>query len=70
MGSIHQLIKFIPKLSSLLDTIRQLLNEGKENIIMNTKKWNTHNAEALDKIKSQIVKITEQRHIDKKVPHR
>ena len=37
MGSIHQLIKFIPNLASRLDPIRSLLK--KENIINNKIQW-------------------------------
>ena len=57
MGSIHQLIKFIPNLASLLDPIRPQLK--KENITNNKIRWVDSHTTALDKIKAEISKITE-----------
>ena len=64
MGSIHQLIKFIPNLASLLDPIRPLLK--KENITNNKVQWLDSHTTALNKIKAEISKITEKKHFDKK----
>ena len=68
MGSIHQLIKFIPNLASLLDPIRPLLK--KENIINNKIQWSQQHTDALNTIKNQITKITEHKHFDKEKPTR
>ena len=68
MGSIHQLIKFIPNLASLLDPIRPLLK--KENIVNNKIKWSNEHTDALNNIKNKISKITEQKHFDKEKPTR
>ena len=59
MGSIHQLIKFIPNLASLLNPIRPLLK--KENITNNKIRWEETHIAALDKIKAEISKITEKK---------
>ena len=63
MGSIHQLIKFIPNLANLLNPIRPLLK--KENITNNKIRWEETHTTALDKIKAEISKITEKNHFDK-----
>ena len=63
MGSIHQLIKFIPNLASLLNPIRPLLK--KENITNNKIRWEERHTTALDKIKAEISKIKEKKHFDK-----
>ena len=63
MGSIHQLIKFIPKLASLLGPIRPLLK--KENITNDKVQWLDSHTTALNKIKAEISKITEKKHFDK-----
>ena len=68
MGSIHQLIKFIPNLASLLDPIRPLLK--KENIVNNKIKWSNEHTDALNNIKNKIAEITEQKHFDKEKPIR
>ena len=68
MGSIHQLIKFIPNLASLLDPIRPLLK--KENIVNNKIKWSNEHTDALNNIKNKIAEITEQKHFDKEKPTR
>ena len=57
MGSIHQLIKFIPNLANLLNPIRPLLK--KENITNNKIRWEEIHTTALDKLKAEISKITE-----------
>ena len=59
MGSIHQLIKFIPNLANLLNPIRPLLR--KENITNNKICWEEIHTTALDKIKAEISKITEKK---------
>ena len=56
MGSIHQLIKFIPNLANLLNPIRPLIK--KENIINNKIRREDSQITALDKIKAEISKIT------------
>ena len=56
MGSIHQLIKFIPNLANLLDPIRPLLK--KENITNIKIQWLNSHAIALEKIKAEISKKT------------
>ena len=63
MGSIHQLIKFIPNLADLLNPIRPLLR--KENITNNKIRWEEIHTTALDKIKAEISKITEKKHFHK-----
>ena len=63
MGSIHQLIKFIPNLANLLNPIRPLLK--KENITNNKIRWKESHTSALEKIKAEISKITEKKHFDK-----
>ena len=63
MGSIHQLIKFIPNLANLLNPIRPLLK--KENINNNKIRWENSHTTTLDKIKAEISKITEKKHFDK-----
>ena len=63
MGSIHQLIKFIPNLANLLNPIRPLLR--KENVTNNKIRWEEIHTTALDKIKAEISKITEKKHFDK-----
>ena len=63
MGSIHQLIKFIPNLPNLLNPIRPLLK--KENITNNKIGWEETHTAALDKIKAEISKITEKKHFDR-----
>ena len=63
MGSIHQLIKFIPNLANLLKPIRPLLK--KENIRNNKIRWEETHTAALDKIKSKISKITENKNFDR-----
>ena len=63
MGSIHQLIKFIPNLASLLDPIRPLLK--KETITNNKVQWLDSHTTVLNKIKAEISKITEKKHFDK-----
>ena len=63
MGSIHQLIKFIPNLANLLNPIKPLLK--KENITNNKIRWEEIHTTALDKIKAEISKITEKKHFDK-----
>ena len=68
MGSIHQLIKFIPNLASLLDPIRPLLK--KENIVNNKIKWSNEHTDALNNTKNKIAEITEQKHFDKEKPTR
>ena len=68
MGSIHQLIKFIPNLASLLDPIRPLLK--KENIVNNKMKWSNEHTDALNNIKNKVSEITEQKHFDKEKPIR
>ena len=57
MGSIHQLIKFLPNLASLLDPIRPLLK--KENITNNKIQWLIPHKTDLEKIKEEISKIKE-----------
>ena len=66
--SIHQLIKFIPNLASLLNPIRPLLK--KENIINNKIQWSDKHTDALNSTKNQITKITEQKYFDKEKPNR
>ena len=66
MGSIHQLIKFVSNLASLLDPIRPLLKE--ENMLNNKIQWSDKHTDALNKIKNQISKITEQIHFDREKP--
>ena len=63
MGSIHQLIKFIPNLANLLNPIRPLLK--KENITNNKIRWEESHTTALDKIKAEISKITVRKHFDR-----
>ena len=59
MGSIHQLIKIISNLASLLDPTRPLLK--KENITNNKIQWLNSHTRALEKIKAEISKITEKK---------
>ena len=63
MCLIHQLIKIIPNLASLLDPIRPL--RKKENITNNKVQWLDSHTTALNKIKAEISKITEKKHFDK-----
>ena len=63
MGSIHQLIEFIPNLANLLNPIRPLLK--KENTTNNKIRWEEIHTTALVKIKAEISKITEKKHFDK-----
>ena len=67
-GSIHQLIKFIPNLASLLDPIRPLLK--KENITNNKIQWSNEHTDALNNIKNKISEISEQKNFDKEKPTR
>ena len=59
IGSIHQLIKFIPNVVSLLDPIRPLLK--KENITNNKIQWLNFHTTALGKRKAEISKFTEKK---------
>ena len=63
MGSVHQLIKFIPNLANLLNPIRPLLK--KDNITNNKIRWEDYHTTALNKIKAEISNITEKKHFDK-----
>ena len=56
IGSIHQLIKFIPNLANLLNPLRPL---KKMNITNNKIRWEDSHTTALDKIKAEISKIIE-----------
>ena len=59
-GSINQYIKFVPNLASLGSPLRPLLN--KKSIFQ----WNDDNTKAFEKIKQEIVNLTENTHFDVK----
>ena len=63
-GSTNQYIKFVPNLASLGSPLRPLLN--KKSIFL----WNEDHSKAFDKIKSEIVNLTENTHFDVKKPTR
>ena len=59
-GSINQYIKFVPTLASLGSPLRPLLN--KKSIFL----WNDDHTKAFEKIKQEIVNLTENTHFDVK----
>ena len=59
-GSTNQYIKFVPNLASLGSPLRPLLN--KKSIFL----WNEVHTKAFDKIKLEIVNLTENTHFDVK----
>ena len=59
-GSINQYIKFVPNLASLGSPLRALLN--KKSIFH----WNDDHTKAFEKIKPEIVNLTENTHFDVK----
>ena len=59
-GSINQYIKFVPNLASLGSPLRPLLN--KKSIFQ----WNDDHTKAFEKIKEEIVNLTENTHFDVK----
>ena len=63
-GSTNQYIKFVPKLASLGSPLRPLLNKKSSFL------WNEDHTKAFDKIKSEIVNLTENTHFDVKRPTR
>ena len=62
MGSIHHLIKFIPKLAELTEPLRPLLKKiGNKN---NRLKWNETHSKRGTNIKQKIKQIIENKHFD------
>ena len=59
-GSTNQYIKFVPNLASLGSPFRPLLN--KKSIFQ----WNDDHKKAFEKIKEEIVNLTENTHFDVK----
>ena len=57
-GSINQYVKFVPNLSTLSSPLRPLLN--KKSIY----KWDKNHSIAFEKLKAEIVNITENSHFD------
>ena len=57
-GSINQYVKFVPNLSTLSSPFRPLLNKK------SVYKWNTSHSIAFEKLKAEIVNITENIHFD------
>ena len=69
MGSIHHMIKFIPKLSELTAPLRPLLST--KNSIKDSKlKWTSEHDLAFNKIKNAITQIIENKHFDTTQPTR
>ena len=58
MGSIHHLIKFIPKLATLSAPIRPILSASKSNKKL---EWNEQHTATFNKIRQAIQKIVEQK---------
>ena len=62
MGSIHHLIKFIPKLAELTEPLRPLLKKtGNKNNRLN---WNETHSKTFTNIKQKIKQIIENKHFD------
>ena len=59
-GSINQYIKFVPNLASLGSPVRPLQN--KKSVFQ----WNTDHTKAFEKIKQEIINLTENNHFDVK----
>ena len=59
-GSMNQYIKFVPNLASLGSPLRPLLN--KKSIFQ----WNDDHTKAFEKVKQEIVNLTENNHFDVK----
>ena len=57
-GSINQYVKFVPSLSTLSSPLRPLLNKK------SVYKWNINHSIAFEKLKAEIVNITENSHFD------
>ena len=57
-GSINQYVKFVPNLSTLSSPLRPLLNK------ILVYKWDTSHSRAFEKLKTEIVNITENSHFD------
>ena len=55
-GSINQYVKFVPNLSTLSSSLRPLQNKK------TVYKWNNNHSIAFEKLKAQIVNITENSH--------
>ena len=62
MGSVHHLIKFIPKLAELTEPLRPLLKktDNKNNRL----KWNDTHSQTFTNIKQRIKQIIENKHFD------
>ena len=66
MGCIHHLIKFTPRLAELSEPLRPLLSNYRKTTQNKKNKldWKEEHTIAFENIKKQIMKITENKHID------
>ena len=63
MGCIHHVIKFIPNLAKKSEPLRPLLSKANTKT-QNKLDWKEQHTKAINQIKEQIKKITENKHFD------
>ena len=63
MGCIHHLIKFTPQLAEMSEPLRPLLSKNNTKA-QNKLDWKNEHTIAFEKIKKQIINITENKHFD------